>query len=287
LGLSRGDIEKRFDKIIDFAGLREFVDQKLKNFSSGMQVRLAFSVAIQAKADILLMDEVLAVGDAEFQEKCFDVFARYKRQGKTVVLVTHDMSAVENYCDRALLFDHGRLIADGSSGDVTMQYRHRVGQALNSEPIVAGDDDGEPRRWGTREVTITNVCILNQEGRPATAVPSGSCISVEIEFEAKSDVGEIVCGVALHRADGLHIAGSNTKLGGIEVPSPHAGMRDRVRYTVDKLNVNAGSYLLSASVYDRHSQHAYDEIPLAYPLRITEDVTSHGVIDLQGRWSRG
>ena len=113
LGLTHAQLDERIDGIIEFAELTDFVDQKLKNYSSGMQVRLAFSVAIQADAQILLMDEVLAVGDQRFQEKCFDTFGLYKREGRTVILVTHDLNAVNLYCDRALMLDHGKLVADG------------------------------------------------------------------------------------------------------------------------------------------------------------------------------
>jgi ABC-type polysaccharide/polyol phosphate transport system ATPase subunit len=123
LGLTRRDLRKRMDGILEFAELTEFGDQKLKNYSSGMQMRLAFTVAIQAEAFILLMDEVLAVGDARFQAKCFDVFARYRHQGKTVVLVTHDLEAVNLHCDRAILLDHGELVMEGKASDVTDRYR--------------------------------------------------------------------------------------------------------------------------------------------------------------------
>src|SRR2546421_1472474 len=120
--------------ILHFADLEDFADQKLKNFSSGMQVRLAFTVAIQADAAILLMDEVLAVGDARFQAKCFDVFAGYRRQGKTVVLVTHDLDAVDMYCDRALFLEGGELRILGRARDVTNAYRSATMPALE-DPI--------------------------------------------------------------------------------------------------------------------------------------------------------
>ena len=126
LGLSRRELSSRMHDIFQFAELTDFVDQKLKNFSSGMSVRLAFTVAIQGDADILLMDEVLAVGDARFQAKCFDVFAGYRKQGKTVVLVTHDLGAVDTYCDRALLLEDGNLRAVGSARDVTNIYRSSI-----------------------------------------------------------------------------------------------------------------------------------------------------------------
>src|SRR5262249_2568143 len=113
LGLSRKKARERFDEIIEFAELQDFVDLKLKNYSSGMHVRLAFSVAIQVEAEILLIDEVLAVGDAAFQHKCFEQFKRLKREGRTIMFVTHDMGAVERFCDRAMLLEKGRMVAIG------------------------------------------------------------------------------------------------------------------------------------------------------------------------------
>ncbi len=122
LGLSRKQVDERFNKIIEFSELERFVDTKMKNFSSGMHVRLAFSVAIQVDADILLMDEVLAVGDMHFQQKCFDVFNKYKEEKKTIVLVTHDMGAVERYCTRAIFLNEGKVIMDGKPDEVVAKY---------------------------------------------------------------------------------------------------------------------------------------------------------------------
>ena len=122
LGLSRKQAHERFDKIVAFAELEEFMDLKLKNYSSGMQVRLAFSVAIQVDAEIVLIDEVLAVGDAAFQQKCFDEFARLKAEGRTIVFVTHDMGSVERFCDRAMLLEKGRMVDIGAPTSIARQY---------------------------------------------------------------------------------------------------------------------------------------------------------------------
>jgi ABC-type polysaccharide/polyol phosphate transport system ATPase subunit len=122
LGLSRKQVDERFNKIIEFSELERFVDTKMKNFSSGMHVRLAFSVAIQVDADILLMDEVLAVGDMHFQQKCFDVFNKYKEEKKTIVLVTHDMGAVQRYCSRAIFLNEGKIMMDGKPDEVVAKY---------------------------------------------------------------------------------------------------------------------------------------------------------------------
>ena len=122
LGLSRKQVDERFDDIIKFAELERFVDTKMKNFSSGMHVRLAFSVAIQVDADILLMDEVLAVGDMHFQQKCFDVFNRYKQEKKTIILVTHDMGSAQRYCTRAIFLNEGKIVKDGKPEEAVEEY---------------------------------------------------------------------------------------------------------------------------------------------------------------------
>src|SRR5205823_5306940 len=122
LGLSRREARARFDEMIAFAELEEFLDLKLKNYSSGMHVRLAFSIAVQVDADVLLVDEVLAVGDAAFQQKCFDKFLELRREGRTIVLVTHDMGAVQRFCDQALLLERGRMLAIGESGSIVRKY---------------------------------------------------------------------------------------------------------------------------------------------------------------------
>jgi ABC-type polysaccharide/polyol phosphate transport system ATPase subunit len=122
LGLTRKQISKKFNEIIRFAGLEQFVNMKLKSFSSGMQVRLAFSTAIQADAGIFLVDEVLAVGDADFQKKCYDVFERFKREGKTILFVSHDLETVKKFCDRLILIDNGKILEDGETSRIITKY---------------------------------------------------------------------------------------------------------------------------------------------------------------------
>ena len=158
MGFSDDEIEERVAGILDFAGLKQFADTKLKNFSSGMIVRLAFSTAIQTEPEILLLDEVLAVGDMEFQQKCFGVFERYRQEDKTVVFVTHDMNSVKRFCDRALLLNHGEQIACGETGEVIDSYMHGVESETDavSETITEAEgyaesivvEGAEEKRWG-------------------------------------------------------------------------------------------------------------------------------------------
>jgi ABC-type polysaccharide/polyol phosphate transport system ATPase subunit len=131
LGLSRRELDERFDSILEFAELERFVDQKLKNYSSGMQVRLAYSIAIQVRFDILMLDEVLAVGDLEFQEKCFETFRQMRKDGKTIIFVTHDLNSVSEFCDRALLLEQGRMKAMGPAADVIAEYAPAVSDKLH------------------------------------------------------------------------------------------------------------------------------------------------------------
>ncbi len=135
LGLGKRELDERFDGIFEFAGLGRFVDQKLKNFSSGMQVRLAYAIAIQVDFDILLLDEVLAVGDEGFQQKCFDTFARFREEGKTIVLVTHALDLIERFADRALLLREGHVQAVGAPSDVIAQYHEELASQAEASNI--------------------------------------------------------------------------------------------------------------------------------------------------------
>jgi lipopolysaccharide transport system ATP-binding protein len=282
LGLSRAELQSRLDSIIDFADLREFADQKLKNFSSGMQVRLAFSVAIQAEAPILLMDEVLAVGDARFQEKCLDIFWQYKRRGRTVVLVTHDLAAVEDYCDRAILLDHGKVLADAGTAQVTSTYRRMVGASFNQDAESA---PAQPRAATKRDVRIIGVRFLDSDGHAAPSFPTGSSVTLQMEIRTEGEAADLVCAMDMYRADGMHIAGSNTRLGGLDVPAPRLGATALVSFTISSMPLSAGTYLISLAVSDRHTQHVYDEHPMLHHVRITEDgASAPGLVALEGSW---
>jgi ABC-type polysaccharide/polyol phosphate transport system ATPase subunit len=181
LGLSPKEARARFDRVIEFAELEDFVDLKLKNYSSGMQVRLAFSVMIQADADILLVDEVLAVGDASFQQKCFDVFQGLKDRGKTILFVTHDMGAVRRFCDRAVLLENGVVKIIGDPTRVGDQYVE-----LNFGREAGEIAPGEEERYGSQEAQIVDAWFEDEHGQRTTALPQGKPCSfrAQVEFRA-------------------------------------------------------------------------------------------------------
>ena len=288
LGLTRRELDERVDHIIDFADIGEFSETKLKNFSSGMQVRLAFSVAIQVDAQVLLMDEVLAVGDASFQEKCFDVFSEYKRQGKTIVLVTHDLVSVLNYCDRCILLDHGKLIADGGPSEVTARYRRMVGAGRDHVTEADAADAGMAAdlvRYGSREIAISHVRLLDGDGGEHTVFTTDSPMTVEIEYEVHDDApGAFVAGLTFERTDGVQLASPSTAPIGLIIACAGRGSRGVVRYTMDSLPLLAAAYHLHVGISDRHAGHTFDRIERAATFRVVDERSRGGMIEPHGRW---
>lgn len=291
LGLSRKQLEARMDEMIHFAELEEFVDTKLKNYSSGMQVRLAFTVSIQANAAILLMDEVLAVGDARFQAKCFDIFNQYKREGRTIVLVTHDTSSVDLYADRALLLEHGVLKEDGKATDVTARYRRMIGQLEENERNATGGalvdvDDLRPSdaRWGDGKIRITGVRFLRGDRQQHVTFATGEAMTVRIEAEAQTDIDELSVGVRLHRADGSIVGGLNTKMAGIDVPRLRQGARVAFDYAMPEVRILGGTYRATVALVNPSTTATHDWLEQAFEFRVIDELSRPGYVDLGGKW---
>ena len=209
LGLTRRQARERFDSIIAFAELEEFTELKLKNYSSGMQVRLAFAVAIEVDAEVLLIDEVLAVGDAAFQQKCFDEFHRLKKAGRTIVFVTHDMSSVQRFCDRAMLLEKGRMIELGDPALIARRYNElNFGRTVHelSEP------DARPRAQRLREAEIVDAWFEDASGNRVVALAHGDpcCVAVEVRFE--QTLQDPIFGVTLRNDAGHTVFATTTAL---------------------------------------------------------------------------
>ncbi len=209
MGLSPREARNRFDAIVDFAELREFLDLKLKNYSSGMQVRLAFSTMVHTDADVLLIDEVLAVGDAAFQQKCFDVFHDLRDRGRTVVLVTHDMTAVERFCHRAILLDEGRIALVGDPIEVGQRYLQRNFEAPGPLPGPEhGDDPGsQPPRV---RADIADVWVQDAAGRRVEAVGHGEELEVHCLYESHEAIDRARLDVWIDSADDARVFGAST-----------------------------------------------------------------------------
>jgi ABC-2 type transport system ATP-binding protein len=225
MGLSRREASRRLDAVLEFAELTDFVELKLKNYSSGMLVRLAFAVMVEADADIMLIDEVLAVGDASFAQKCMDVFREKRRAGKTIVLVTHDMSTVQAFCDRAMLIHDGELTYIGDAEETALRYYRLNFHAAPAELPTA--PDGTPRAWPPPTLPDVNVRVIdawleNGRGERVDTVEQGDPLALRAVFEARHALERPVFGFHFHDADGARIFGFNQTL---DVDEPE---RDRI-----------------------------------------------------------
>jgi ABC-type polysaccharide/polyol phosphate transport system ATPase subunit len=241
LGLTLKQARERFDDVIAFAELGEFLDLKLKNYSSGMYVRLAFSVAVQVDADVLLIDEVLAVGDSSFQQKCFDQFHRLKSQGKTIVFVTHDMSAVTRFCDRAMLMERGRMVCLGEPDRVAREYHELNFGRLGS------NREGDEERYGDRGAEIMDAWIEDEGGERLTHVAQREPFSLCMDIAIHEDLQDPVFGFRLlNEWRQIAVAARTDWEHG---PSGHfrAGQRILVRMRLTNL-LTPGRYLYTPTV---------------------------------------
>lgn len=246
LGLTPKQARARFDTIVDFAGLGEFIDLKLKNYSSGMLVRLAFSVAIQVDAEILLIDEVLAVGDAAFQQKCFDQFEEMKRDGRTIVFVTHDMGAVQRFCDRAMLLEQGNVLDLGDPGEVARHYlKLNFGRSVHE--LSPGVPTGELPQAGTSPAQIVNAWFENADGEQIVDLANGEECVVCVEARFNEPIDDPVFGLALRNETLATVFATSTALE--HGPSGHFDAGETVTIRMAMVNwLTPARYLLTPTV---------------------------------------
>ncbi len=203
LGFSQKEVDGMYDDIVEFAEIKRFMDQKLKNYSSGMQVRLAFSIAIRAKGDILLLDEVLAVGDEAFQRKCLDVFETYKAEKQTVILVTHDMESVKKFCSRAMLIHKGKIVEIGNPKIVAEKY-----SALNQRTIDQSLDKDTARRSASKYLQAK---VLDQQMTAKNSFDTGDALYVDVQWEGLDSNLIESLGVNIFKRSGEHVTGINSR----------------------------------------------------------------------------
>jgi len=282
LGLSRKEINNKLNEIIAFSELEKFIDNPVRNYSSGMYVRLGFAVAINVQPDILLIDEILAVGDESFQRKCLDKLFELKEQGKTIVIVSHALDSVRQICDRALWLEEGVLKKDGEAPAVVDAYLDRVNK---EEQQKAGLDStsASGSRWGSGEIKITKVSLLNAAGLPQEQFKTGDKLVVALQYEAKQKIKKPVFGVAVYSREGLHINGTNTKFYR-QVVDEVSGS-GKVFYEIEKLPLLKGNYVLSVAVYDYSCLHAYDHHERCYPFKVVSgEVNDYGCFYIAAKW---
>jgi ABC-type polysaccharide/polyol phosphate transport system ATPase subunit len=274
MGLSPREARRRYDSVIEFAELSDFKDLKLKNYSSGMQVRLAFSVAIQVDADILLIDEVLAVGDASFQQKCFDVFHRMREQGKTIVLVTHDMAALRRFCDRALLLERGGEVYLGDPKDVAEQY---LEINFGREPEAVTSSSG---RVGDGDARVVEVWVEDEQGRRQPAVPQGQRMTLRLLVDFMVDVEDPQASVYVHDEEQKAVLVTSTVLSHEQSGRFRAGERVMFSFSFDNV-LAPGRYSPVVNLAHRGSGlDVMDRYERAFSFVVTSTVAYGGVVNL-------
>jgi ABC-type polysaccharide/polyol phosphate transport system ATPase subunit len=297
LGFARAEVTKKFKAIVDFSGLEDFIDNPVKTYSSGMYVRLGFSVAINIDPDILLVDEVLAVGDENFQKKCIKKIMEFKKEGKTIIFVSHDLKSVEELCDQVVLLHNGKLVKQGKPVEVISEY-HRllIGAShlqVRKEDPRQGETEPKDRsnwknRWGSKEVEITGVQFLDREGKVMEYAKTGQPLRVRIAYDAHKEIENPVFGVAIYSDTGVHVTGPNTRKHNFPIASVKG--QGYVEYEIESVPLLPGSYLFSAAIYDYQGLQAYDHWEQYWKLHVLEtpEIPERlGLITIPARWSMG
>jgi len=317
LGLSKREVARRFDEIVEFAELQDFIDAPVKTYSSGMYMRLGFAVAINVDPDVLLIDEVLAVGDESFTHKCLDKFAEFRKRGKTVLLVTHSLNLVEKFCDEVLWLDAGRIRGEGDPRRVVSAYISDVAKAEEKHlaaadakarvaaqssggeappmpaaeaqaPAEAGgqepaSDPNKPTdgRWGTRDVEITEVALLDQAGEVKHVFQSGEPAAVRLRVRALREVKDFVFGVGLFNAEGFCVYGTNTDIEEF-LPESIEG-EGTVTFRIDGLDLVEGTYKLDVAAHRRDGA-PYDYHRSLYTFRVKSRIKDVGIHRPRHAW---
>jgi lipopolysaccharide transport system ATP-binding protein len=286
LGFSRREMQSKLAEIVDFSEIGDFIDMEVKHYSSGMYTRLAFAVATAVDPDILITDEVLAVGDESFQRKCMDRIYRFRQAGKTIIFVSHALETVRTLCDHAVWLDHGQPRLAGPAGEVIDAYladvnrreQERIAQQLGV-PIT-----GSEHRYGTREIEIVRVELLGADGQQHTVFQTHGPLTVRMHYIAHKPTSRPVFGVALHHESGFWINGPNTRFDDIDIPAvAGAGYMD---YHISSLPLLTGRYLISVAVVDSTMLHTYDHHDRLYRLVVQSEGLHerYGTLAISATW---
>jgi ABC-type polysaccharide/polyol phosphate transport system ATPase subunit len=315
LGLSKREITRRFDEIVEFAEMEEFIDAPVKTYSSGMYMRLGFAVAIHVDPDVLLVDEVLAVGDEGFTHKCLDKFSEFKRRGKTILLVTHSLGLVERFCDEAIWMDAGLMKGMGdpkrvvgayvTDVEVTEEQQLAAGDARTQESVMTVSPD-EPAsavlpdhpietaegpadmfrategRWGSREIEITDVQLAGPDGEAAHVFQTGQPLTIRIGLRSPVALDDFVIGVGIFNAEGICCYGTNTSIE--ELKPVHILGDAEARFTMDSLDLVEGTYKLDVAIH-KLDGYPYDYHRLLYTFRMKSHTKDVGIYRPKHGWA--
>ena len=285
LGIPRPVIQRRMDEIVDFAQIGSFIDVPVRNYSSGMAMRLGFSITTTLEPDILLIDEILAVGDYSFQRKCLDRLDKLRASGVTTVFVSHSLEQVQRLCQRAIWLDRGQVRADGDAETVIGMYLDTEDASETRRYLPRTSlGAGGLNRWGTYQAEITSVELLDREERPKRIFVTGGFFCMRVSYRTQTPVAHPAFGVAIYRSDGLHLNGPNTVLDGLDIPIIDG--TGYVDYAVEDLPLAPGRYELSASIYSGDCVIAHDHHHRLYSFEVSERPSMHesGIVHIPAQW---
>ena len=300
-GLSRKEIDERMDDIIEFSEMEQFLDNPVRTYSSGMYMRLAFSVAINVNADILLIDEILAVGDINFQGKCFNKLREIKAQGTTIVIVSHSLGQIEQICDRTIWLHEGKIKAEGKPRDIHPEYMDFMGQKRqeiaekekNHKEQKEGHAEGERKesteeakpednkRWGNGFARIERVRMVDEDGKTQKTFVTGSKVTVEFDYSVKQKVKDAVFGIGIFNQSGERIYGTNTRIDQLEEFDLEKS--GTMKVNLEHVDLLPGIYLLDVAI-ESEVGVAVDYFREAYIFEMYSAVGDLGVVRLPHQW---
>jgi ABC-2 type transport system ATP-binding protein/lipopolysaccharide transport system ATP-binding protein len=287
LGMTKKQIAAAMDDIIEFSGLEEFIDTPVKVYSSGMYVRLGFAIAVNLDPEILIVDEIVAVGDEEFQRRCMDYLHDLRERGTTIVVVSHSLPMLQRLCDRVAWLDHGHLVAEGPAEEVCEQYLAAV-NAAEAKHLAESEGRAEPTdaaREGTGAVRITDLTMLDDDGKPQTLAANGEPVTLRVSYEVHEPVTDPIVFLDFWGENGQHLAGPDSWIGGLRLGEVTG--TGSVQMRLDKLPFLPGVYSVSASIASGDLAEVYDRLPQKARLRVRSSgkYEPAGLITVEGRWS--
>ena len=284
LGLSRGEMREKFEAIVRFAELERFIDMPVKHYSSGMYMRLGFAIAIHVDPDILLIDEILAVGDQSFQRKCLDRINVMRRRGVTILFVSHSLEAVQSLCDRAIWLEEGVIRMAGPPVEVVTDYLDSIRPEESARLQASRQALGGEKRWGSMRAEILDVRFYDHLERERRVFVTGESFMARITYHAHDRIEKPMFGVAIYNDKGVHINGPNTVFS--DYPIPWIEGRGTVDYIIESLPLLEGTYFLTAALYDHTGAHPFDHHQLKYAFRVQAGQIKerYGMFYIPSRW---
>ena len=277
LGMGRKEIAERFDEIVDFSGLADFIDAPVKTYSSGMYVRLAFAVAINVDPELLLIDEILAVGDVTFQQRCMEKFVEFRDQGRTVVLVTHDLGSVRNFCSRAIWLEHGEVAGEGNPTDLVDEYTETMLRRESSDGM-------EQDRRGPGPIRVEHVEMI-VDGEPRARLRTGDSVTFRLHFESSEPVHNPVFALKIARLGGAVVTAPCSRDVG-NVPATITG-KGIVEIHIDDISLLPGSHVVHTEITGFGRQHIFDHVQNAAQFDVMTGISKEtgGVVTMRPSWS--